>query len=254
MATTTNYSWTTPDDTALVKDGAAAIRSLGTSIDTTTKALNPETTLGDLAYRSSSANVKTRLGIGTTGQILSVVGGVPAWASPSGAGANWTLVNAGGTALTGAATVTISGISNADKIMVLFEGASSALANGNIGVRLNGITTSSYPQYGSIIVGQTAYSAGMVQVINGNQNMITIGQTSGSANSAVNGFCLLSGCNSTGVKVYNAGGSGNAAGNTDHSAWNTGGFFNSSSVISSVSAFSSNGNFDNGTVFVYTSA
>jgi hypothetical protein len=36
MATTTNYSWTTPDDTALVKDGAAAIRSLGTAIDTTT--------------------------------------------------------------------------------------------------------------------------------------------------------------------------------------------------------------------------
>jgi hypothetical protein len=35
MATTTNYGWTTPDDTALVKDGAAAIRALGTSIDTT---------------------------------------------------------------------------------------------------------------------------------------------------------------------------------------------------------------------------
>ena len=35
MATTTNYSWTTPDDTGLVKDGAAAIRSLGTAIDTT---------------------------------------------------------------------------------------------------------------------------------------------------------------------------------------------------------------------------
>jgi hypothetical protein len=35
MATTTNYSWTTPDDTALVKDGAAAIRSLGTAIDST---------------------------------------------------------------------------------------------------------------------------------------------------------------------------------------------------------------------------
>lgn len=35
MATTTNYSWTTPDDTALVKDGAAAIRSLGTAVDTT---------------------------------------------------------------------------------------------------------------------------------------------------------------------------------------------------------------------------
>ena len=35
MATTTNYSWSTPDDTALVKDGASAIRTLGSSIDTT---------------------------------------------------------------------------------------------------------------------------------------------------------------------------------------------------------------------------
>lgn len=35
MATTTNYSWTTPDDTGLVKDGASAIRTLGTAIDTT---------------------------------------------------------------------------------------------------------------------------------------------------------------------------------------------------------------------------
>jgi hypothetical protein len=35
MATTTNYGWTTPDNTALVKDGASAIRSLGSAIDTT---------------------------------------------------------------------------------------------------------------------------------------------------------------------------------------------------------------------------
>lgn len=33
MATTTNFGWTTPDDTALVKDGASAIRSLGSSVD-----------------------------------------------------------------------------------------------------------------------------------------------------------------------------------------------------------------------------
>jgi len=83
MATTTNYGWTTPDDTSLVKDGAAAIRTLGSSIDTTTKNLNPSTTLGDIEYRSSSANTNTRLGIGTTGQVLTVSGGVPAWASPS---------------------------------------------------------------------------------------------------------------------------------------------------------------------------
>lgn len=38
MATTTNYSWTTPDDTDLVKNGASAIRTLGSAIDTTLKA------------------------------------------------------------------------------------------------------------------------------------------------------------------------------------------------------------------------
>ena len=84
MATTTNYSWTTPDDTDLVKNGASAIRTLGSSVDTTVKALNPETTLGDIAYRSSTANTNTRLGIGSTGQVLTVVGGVPAWASAGG--------------------------------------------------------------------------------------------------------------------------------------------------------------------------
>ena len=34
MATTTNYGWTTPDDTDLVKNGALAIRTLGSAIDT----------------------------------------------------------------------------------------------------------------------------------------------------------------------------------------------------------------------------
>jgi len=83
MATTTNYGWTTPDDTALVKDGAAAIRTLGSSIDTTTKNLNPSTTLGDIEYRSSTANVNTRLGLGTAGQVLRVNSGAtaPEWAT-----------------------------------------------------------------------------------------------------------------------------------------------------------------------------
>jgi hypothetical protein len=81
MATTTNYGWTTPDDTALVKDGASAIRTLGSSVDTTTKNLNPSTTLGDIEYRSSTANTNTRLGIGTSGQALTVVAGAPSWAA-----------------------------------------------------------------------------------------------------------------------------------------------------------------------------
>ena len=35
MATSTNYGWTEPDDTSYVKDGAAAMRTLGNAIDTT---------------------------------------------------------------------------------------------------------------------------------------------------------------------------------------------------------------------------
>ena len=87
MATTTNYGWTTPNDTDLVKDGAAAIRTLGSSVDTTTKALNPSTTLGDIEYRSSTANTNTRLAIGTSGQVLTVAGGVPTWATSDDANA-----------------------------------------------------------------------------------------------------------------------------------------------------------------------
>lgn len=33
MATTTNFSWSTPDDTGLVKDGASNIRTLGSAVD-----------------------------------------------------------------------------------------------------------------------------------------------------------------------------------------------------------------------------
>ena len=38
MATTSNYGWTIPDDTDLVKNGALAIRTLGNAIDTTAAA------------------------------------------------------------------------------------------------------------------------------------------------------------------------------------------------------------------------
>lgn len=105
MATTTNYGWTTPDDSALVKDGASAIRTLGSSVDTTVKALSPGTTSGDIDYYTSST-AKARLAIGSTGQVLTVSGGVPAWATSSSGG--MTLLST--TTLSGV-TTTISGIS-----------------------------------------------------------------------------------------------------------------------------------------------
>jgi hypothetical protein len=140
MATTTNYGWTTPDDTALVKDGAAAIRTLGSSVDTTTKALNPSTTLGDIEYRSSTANTNTRLGIGTSGQLLSVSGGVPAWTTFSGGG--MTLLST--TTLSGS-TTTISSINQGYKdLRIRVVNAISSNISEIAGLRLNGDTGSNY--------------------------------------------------------------------------------------------------------------
>jgi hypothetical protein len=139
MATTTNYGWTTPDDTALVKDGAAAIRTLGSSVDTTTKNLNPSTTLGDIEYRSSTANTNTRLGIGTTGQILTVAAGVPSWATPSSGG--MTLLST--TALSGSST-TISSISGSYTDLQIVGIGISLSATDDLFYRFNGVTTNSY--------------------------------------------------------------------------------------------------------------
>jgi hypothetical protein len=134
MATTTNYGWTTPNDTDLVKDGAAAIRTLGSSVDTTTKALNPSTTLGDIEYRSSTANTNTRLPIGTNGQYLTITGGVPAWGGISAGG--MTLLST--TTLSGA-TTTISSIDQTyNNLQVIFSGITITTAGHGITVYVNG--------------------------------------------------------------------------------------------------------------------
>ena len=48
----------------------------------TAQNLSTLTTAGDIAY-ASAAGTPARLGIGTTGQVLNVAAGVPAWATPS---------------------------------------------------------------------------------------------------------------------------------------------------------------------------
>lgn len=118
MATTTpNFGWPVPTSTDLVKDGAVAIEGLGDAIDASlldlkggttgqvlSKATNADmdftwvaqddsnaiqnallTTTGDTIY-ASAASTPARRAIGTTGQVLTVSGGVPVWATPSGGG------------------------------------------------------------------------------------------------------------------------------------------------------------------------
>ena len=98
MATTTNYSWTTPNDTDLVKDGASAIRTLGSAIDTTVfnnaGAAVAKSTIdakGDLLVGTAD-NTVGRLAVGTDGFILQADSSVSPtglkWAAPAGSSPN----------------------------------------------------------------------------------------------------------------------------------------------------------------------
>jgi len=68
---------------------AATPNSVKSSYDLANAAIpkSTVTTNGDLIYGTGSSTV-TRLGIGSSGQVLSVSGGVPAWATPSGGSSN----------------------------------------------------------------------------------------------------------------------------------------------------------------------
>lgn len=74
MATTTNYGWETPDDTDLVKDGAAAIRSLGSSIDSTFAELKGGTS-GQVLSKASNTDNDYAWVTPEIGDITSVVAG-----------------------------------------------------------------------------------------------------------------------------------------------------------------------------------
>jgi hypothetical protein len=79
---TTNYGFVLPTPSDLVTDLPADFDVALQGVDTRLKALQPGTTLGDLAYSSATANTNTRLAIGSSNQVLGIVAGVPAWIDP----------------------------------------------------------------------------------------------------------------------------------------------------------------------------
>jgi hypothetical protein len=95
MANTTNYSWETPDDTDLVKDGAAAIRTLGTAIDTTVfnnaSAAIAKTIVdakGDI-IAATAADTVARLAVGANDTVLTADSSTATglkWAAAAGGG------------------------------------------------------------------------------------------------------------------------------------------------------------------------
>jgi hypothetical protein len=168
MATTTNFGWTTPNDTDLVKDGAAAIRTLGSSIDTSfvdlkggtsgqvlAKASNTDLDFSWVAQDDSNAiqnaivdakgdligataaDTPARLAVGTNGQLLTAD-------STAATGLAWTTVSSGGmtllstTTLSGSSTVSITGISGSyTDLVVDWYGVTNA-SNTDASINPNG--------------------------------------------------------------------------------------------------------------------
>jgi len=145
---TTNYGFVLPTATDLVTDLPADFDVALQGVDTRLKALNPSTTLGDTDYASATANTNTRLPIGTTGQVLTVSGGVPVWATPAGGGKVLQVVSATNTTsknITSSTytdtnlTATITPTLNTSKILVLvtqqftlYQSATNASVYGSI--------------------------------------------------------------------------------------------------------------------------
>jgi hypothetical protein len=115
MPTTTNFGWTTPADTDLVKDGAAAIRTLGSNIDTS---------LVDLKG-------------GTTGQYLQKNSGTDldyVWATVSAGGI--TLISE--TVASAISSLSLSSIpSDYKSLLLVFSGIRHSATGSAFGVRLN---------------------------------------------------------------------------------------------------------------------
>jgi hypothetical protein len=176
------------------------------------------------------------------------------WQAASAAGANFTLLNSGGTSLSGTST-SITGITGQDKLMIEFKNVSHNVAtNYFLNIQFNTDTGNNYTFNGFEYTGASSYAASNLKKFNETTSGINVFQSSSAANNDGAGYVLIVGCNSSGVKVFTASGSSNAGSGVDAIGRSGGGVYNSASTISSVQIKISGGTFDDGQVFIYGSA
>jgi hypothetical protein len=144
----------------------------------TTGMTNPMTTTGDIIY-SSPGSTPVRLGIGSTGNVLTVASGVPSWAAPA-SGASYTQISS--QSLTGASVVNFSSISNTyNRLVMVFQDFYLGTNNENLVVRFNADSTANAYQLGA--------TSG-TSVINYSDNVANI-TYAGTANSDNNNAAVL---------------------------------------------------------------
>jgi hypothetical protein len=108
------------------------------------------TTTGDTIY-ASAASTPARLGIGTTGQVLTVAGGVPSWATPASSG-GFTSLATGSLSGSQVDLTSISG-SYIDLVLVIRDYRASA-ANGLL-MRFNADSNARYNNFVGLVTGTT---------------------------------------------------------------------------------------------------
>ena len=156
MPTTTNYGWTTPADTDLVKDGASAIRTLGTAIDTTVfnnaSAGIAKTIVdakGDI-IAATAADTVSRLAVGANDTVLTADSSTATglkWATPSSGG--MTLISE--QVASGVSSLSFGSIPATYKQLILIWHGVYQSDNSAFSVRFNNDSTTSYSILGHII-------------------------------------------------------------------------------------------------------
>jgi hypothetical protein len=212
---------------------------------------SPLTTKGDL-YTFST--VDARLGVGANDTVLTADSAEATglkWAASAGYNPNYALINAGGTALTGAATITISGISGKKDLFIIIDSGSSANASAEFRIRFNADSAANYFQRLGVAYAASTASQDDITVDSGSTTSLVVSRMSGNASSIVRGVIKVSGCDSAGLKVVDSQTASNAAGANFAAMLVMGGYWSGSASVSSVSIVSSSGNFDAGTIYVY---
>jgi hypothetical protein len=256
MATTTNYGWTTPDDTALVKDGASAIRTLGSSVDSTLKtqidntvaAAIPKTIVdakGDL-IAATAADTVARLAVGTNGQVLTAD-------SAEATGIKWATAQSGGmtlistTAMSGS-PFTLSSIPSTYKHLFLaFYNMTGTVDNQNVRIHLNGDTGSNYNQMGHWNNDGTWAS---LQEYDGTNFLFVRTTTSTSARRLANGVFEIPDYASSYNKRWQGWSMVRTNAGAQHGIFNNG-TYGSTSAISSITFTCQSGTLNGGTVLLY---